>query len=279
QAQQQGTAAEEETSEGIVVTGYGRSDQPTTATGLHLTPIETPQTISVITRQQIDDQALISINDALDFAVGISKKDIDRGRSAISARGFEVQNFQLDGAPFANGNVGFGETSTAIYQRVDLVRGAAGLMHGAGDPSAVVNLVRKHADAATFSGQASLEVASWNRFAATMDLQSPLDAAGAVRVRAVAQAYRQDGFVDREEKKGLVLYAVVDADLGAHTKLSFGASYQRDDRDGVMWAQLPYWYTDGTRTRWPRSKTTGTDWGFWNTTEISGFATLTHDLG
>jgi len=278
-APQQGTAAEEETGEGIVVTGYGRSDQPTTATGLHLTPIETPQTISVITRQQIDDQALISINDALDFAVGISKKDIDRGRSAISARGFEVQNFQLDGAPFANGNVGFGETSTAIYQRVDLVRGAAGLMHGAGDPSAVVNLIRKHADADAFSGQVSLEAASWNRFAGTVDVQSPLDAAGTVRVRAVAQAYRQDGFVDREEKKGLVLYGVVDADLGPRTKLSVGASYQRDDRDGVMWAQLPYWYTDGTRTRWPRSKTTGTDWGFWNTTEISGFATLTHDLG
>ncbi|MEN2712507.1 TonB-dependent siderophore receptor [Sphingomonas sp. NPDC092331] len=282
QASQPGAAAaaeEEETSEGIVVTGYGRSDQPTTATGLHLTPIETPQTISVITRQQIDDQALISINDALDFAVGISKKDIDRGRSAISARGFEVQNFQLDGAPFANGNVGFGETSTAIYQRVDLVRGAAGLMHGAGDPSAVVNLIRKHADADAFSGQVSLEAASWNRFAATVDVQSPLDTAGAVRVRAVAQAYRQDGFVDREEKKGLVLYGVVDADLGPRTKLSVGGSYQRDDRDGVMWAQLPYWYTDGTRTRWPRSKSTGTDWGFWNTTEISGFATLTHDLG
>lgn len=279
EAQQPGTASEGEISEGIVVTGYGRSNQPTTATGLHLTPIETPQTISVITRQQIDDQALISINDALDFAVGISKKDIDRGRSAISARGFEVQNFQLDGAPFANGNVGFGETSTAIYQRVDLVRGAAGLMQGAGDPSAVVNLIRKHADAGTFAGQVSLEAASWNRFAATMDLQSPVDAAGTMRVRAVAQAYRQDSFVDREEKKGLVLYAVADADLDARTKLSFGASYQRDDRDGVMWAQLPYWYTDGTRTRWPRSKTTGTGWGFWNTTEISGFATLTRDLG
>lgn len=269
----------EETGADIVVKGYGRSDQPTTATGLPLTPIETPQTISVITRQQIDDQALISINDALDFAVGISKKDIDRGRSAISARGFEVQNFQLDGAPFANGNVGFGETSTAIYQRVDLVRGAAGLMHGAGDPSAVVNLIRKHADADKFSGQISLEAASWNRFAATVDAQSPLNAAGTIRLRAVAQAYRQDGFVDREQKKGLVLYGVVDADLDALTKLSVGASYQRDDRDGVMWAQLPYWYTDGTRTHWPRSKTTGTDWGFWNTTEISAFATLTRALG
>jgi outer membrane receptor for ferric coprogen and ferric-rhodotorulic acid len=98
-------------------------------------------------------------------------------------------------------------------------------------------------------------------------------------MRAVAQSYRQDGFVDREEKKGLLLYGVLDADLGERTKLSFGASYQRDDRDGVMWAQLPYWYTDGTRTDWPRSKTTGTDWGHWNTTEISAFATLSHDLG
>ena len=276
---QQDTAPEDTATGDIVVTGYGRSNEPTTATGLPLTPIETPQTISVITQQQIRDQALISINDALDFAVGISKKDIDRGRSAISSRGFEVQNFQLDGAPFVNGNVGFGETSTALYERVDLVRGAAGLMHGAGDPSAVVNLIRKHADSSAFAGTVSLEAASWDRFAGTVDVQSPLNAAGTVRVRAVAQAYRQDGFVDREKKKGLVLYGVLDADLGERTKLSFGASYQRDDRDGVMWAQLPYWYSDGTRTDWPRSKTTGTDWGHWNTTEITAFATLTHDLG
>lgn len=273
--QAQPTAETEE----VVVTGYGRSDEPTTATGLPLTPIETPQTISVITQQQIQDQALTSINDALDFTVGISKKDVDRGRSAISARGFEVQNFQLDGAPFVNGNVGFGETSTAQYERVDLVRGAAGLMHGAGDPSAVVNLIRKHADASEFKGYVTLEAGSWDRIAATVDVQSPLNASGTVRARAVAQAYRQDGFVDREKKKGVLLYGVIDADLGERTKLAFGASYQRDERDGVMWSQLPYWYSDGTRTNWPRSKTTGTDWGFWNTTEISAFATLTHELG
>ncbi len=263
----------------IVVTGYGRTDQPTAATGLPLTPLETPQTISVITRQQIDDQALISINDALDFTVGISKKDIDRGRSAISARGFEVSNFQLDGAPFANGNVGFGETSTALYERVDLVRGAAGLMQGAGDPSAVVNLIRKHATEREFSGYAKLEAGSWNRVAATLDIQSPLNAAGTVRARTVAQVYRQDSFVDLEEKKGLILYGVIDADLGERTTVSFGASYQRDERDGVMWAQLPYWFSDGTRTNWPRSKTTGTSWGFWNTTEITAFTTLKHELG
>jgi outer membrane receptor for ferric coprogen and ferric-rhodotorulic acid len=263
----------------IVVTGYGRTDQPTAATGLPLSPLETPQTISVITRQQIDDQAFVSINDALDFTVGISKKDVDRGRSAISARGFEVQNFQLDGAPFENGNVGFGETSTAQYERVDLVRGAAGLMQGAGDPSAVVNLIRKHATEREFAGDISVEAGSWDRFSATLDVQSPLNAAGTVRARAVAQAYKQDGFVDLEKKKGVLLYGVIDADLGDRTTLSVGASYQRDERDGIMWAQLPYWYSDGTRTNWPRAKTTGADWGIWNTTEISAFATLTRKLG
>jgi outer membrane receptor for ferric coprogen and ferric-rhodotorulic acid len=265
--------------EDIVVTGYGRSNEPTTATGLPLTPIETPQTISVITQQQITDQGLTSINDALDFAVGISKKDIDRGRSAISARGFEVQNFQLDGAPFVNGNVGFGETSTAQYERVDLVRGAAGLMQGAGDPSAVVNLIRKHADSSELTGYASLEAGSWSRFAGTLDVQSPLNASGSVRARGVAQAFRQDAFVDGEERKGFLLYGVIDADLGPSTKLSVGASYQRDERSGVSWVQLPYWFSDGTRTDWSRSKTTGADWGHWNTTEISAFVTLTHNLG
>jgi len=270
---------DDETSDTIVVTGYGRTDQPTAATGLPLSPLETPQTISVITQQQMKDQAFNTINDALDFTVGISKKDVDRGRSAITARGFEVQNFQLDGAPFANGNVGFGETSTAQYERVDLVRGAAGLMQGAGDPSAVVNLIRKHATEKEFAGNISLEAGSWDRFAATLDIQSPLNAAGTVRARAVVQAYTQDSFVDLEKKKGLLLYGVIDADLGDRTTLSIGASYQRDERDGIMWAQLPYWYSDGTRTDWPRSKTTGTDWGLWNTTEISAFATLKHKLG
>ena len=277
-AQQPGAAADD-AGDTIIVTAYGRTNDPTAATGLPLSPIETPQTISVITRQQIDDQAFTSINDALDFTVGISKKDVDRGRSAISARGFEVQNFQLDGAPFANGNVGFGETSTAQYERVDLVRGAAGLMHGAGDPSAVVNLIRKHADAEAFKGYVSLEGGSWDRIAATLDAQSPLNAAGTIRLRAVAQAYRQDAFVDREKKQGRLLYGVLDMDLGERTTFSVGASYQRDERDGVLWSQLPYWYSDGTRTDWPRSKTTGTDWGFWNTTEISAFATLSHKLG
>src|SRR3546814_12336551 len=46
-----------------------------------------------------------------------------------------------------------------------------------------------------------------------------------------------------------------------------------------MWAQLPYWYADGSRPGWSRSRTTGAEWNKWDTTEMSAFVSLEQDLG
>ncbi|MGA0605175.1 TonB-dependent siderophore receptor [Phenylobacterium sp. VNQ135] len=256
---------------------YGHADKSTDAAiGLELTPRETPQSIMAITEQQIEDQALSTVSDVLAFATGISAKAVDRGRNTLSARGFEITNFQIDGAPFQTGNVGFDETSTAIYERVEIVRGATGLLNGAGEPSASINLIRKHADSAELTGSLRLEAGTWDRFAATGDVSFALNSAGTVRGRIVAQAYTQDAFVDLEETQGYVFYGVVDADLSERTTLSIGGAYQRDERSGVMWGQLPYWFSDGTRTDWRRSKTTGTDWNQWDTEDQTAFVMLKH---
>lgn len=263
-----------------VVVIYGHAEQASnTAIGLDLTPRETPQSVTAITRQQIEDQGLIKITDVLAFSTGISTKAIDRGRNTLSARGFEITNFQIDGAPFTTGNIGFDETSTAIYERVEIVRGATGLLNGAGDPSASINLVRKHADSRNLTGRLSLEAGSWDRLAATADVSTPITSDGSVRTRFVAQAYDQKSFIDLESKKGYLVYSVVDADLGPSTRLSAGASYQSDERDGVLWGQLPYWFSDGSRTNWSRSKTTGAHWNEWDTSDQNAFVTLQHDLG
>lgn len=261
----------------IVVYGHGEK-ATNAATGLTLTPRETPQSVTAITQQQIEDQGLTSVTDVLAFSTGISSKAIDRGRNTLSARGFEITNFQIDGAPFATGNVGFDETSTAVYERVEIVRGATGLLNGAGEPSASVNLVRKHADSTQLTGSLSLEGGTWERLAATADISTPVSADGSVRARFVGQGYKQDSFVDLESTRGYLLYAVVDADLGARTRLSAGASYQSDERDGVLWGQLPYWFSDGSRTNWDRSKTTGTHWNEWDTSNENAFVMLEHDL-
>jgi outer membrane receptor for ferric coprogen and ferric-rhodotorulic acid len=237
-----------EAADTVVVEGY-KTDESSSATGLKLSLRDTPQSVTVITRERIDDQALTTVGDALRNTTGVSLKPVDRGRNALSVRGFDVNNFQLDGAPVATGNIGLETGGTAMYERVEVVRGATGLMSGSGDPSASINLVRKHADAESFAGTFSAELGSWNQRTATLDLGAPLNSSGSIRGRFVADASRQDAFVDLESTSRSVFYAVVDADLGSRARLSVGASDQRDIRDGVLWASLPYWYSDGTRYR------------------------------
>ena len=262
----------------IIVYGSGIESNKA-ATGLDLTPRETPQSITIITREQIDDQAATTVADVLEYTTGLSVKRVDRGRNLLSARGFDITNFQLDGLPFATGNVGLEESSTAIYGRVEVIRGATGLLQGAGEPSASINMVRKKADARAFEGEINLEAGSWNHFSGMVDVGTPLTADGSVRARFIAEAYSQDAFIDLESSKGFTLYGVIAADLGASTRLSAGASHQRDERNGVMWAQLPYWHSDGSLATWLRSKTTGAKWNEWDTTETAVFVSLEQDLG
>lgn len=247
------------------------------ATGLSLSLRDTPQSVTVITRERMDDQAMATVFDVLRNTTGVSVQPVDRGRSTLAVRGFEVKNFQFDGVPTAvySDDV---NANTVMFDRIEVVRGATGLLSGTGDPSASVNLVRKHANSETLTGSISAELGSWDQQAGTLDVTAPVNEAGSVRTRWVAHASRQDAFVDLESTKNTVFYGVIDADVSTDTRLSVGASDQRDKRSGVLWAGLPYWYSDGTRTDWDRSKTTATRWNQWDVTEQTLFATLEHTL-
>ncbi len=248
------------------------------ATGLTLSLRDTPQSLTVITQQRIKDEAMTSISDALQGTPGVSFKETDRGRNSLSVRGFDIDSFQYDGVPVATGNIG-GETgSTAIYETVEVVRGSTGLLSGAGNPSASINLVRKRANSKVFTGSVEATLGSWQHRGLTLDLSTPLNADGSIRARVVASGQQQDAFIDLENTKRTVLYGAIDADLGPRTRLSVGASDQSDKRNGVYWGGLTYWYADGTRTDWDRSKTTATRWNQWDTRQQTVFGTLSHQF-
>lgn len=251
-----------------------------TATGLNLSLRETPQSITVITQEQINDQNMTTVSDALRSAAGVSIKVVDSVRTDISVRGFNVDSYQYDGVPVPTGNnVNHDLANIAIYDRVEVVRGATGLLNGPGQPSAAINLIRKHANSREFTGSINAEVGRWDRQALTVDLSTPLNSSGTVRGRVVVSGSRQESFIDWEESKNQVFYGVLDADLGDATKLSLGASHQAEDRDDVQWYPLPVWYADGSRTNWDRSKNTAADWSEWLTEEDTAFLTLTHRFG
>lgn len=267
----------------IVVSGkYTIDEQIDTATGLGLTLRETPQSVSVITEQRIRDQNLISIADVIENGVGVTVGEIDDVRNEFFARAFEIRNYQIDSVPTAwtlAGGAGETIADVSIYERVEIVRGATGLLSGAGDPSASVNLVRKHADSADWTGYLNASYGSWNTWRVTGDIGGAVTPDGRIRVRGVARYEQGESYIDLFENEKLVLYGVIDADITDSTLLRAGISHQEGRPDAPAWGALPSFYTDGTFAVWDRSKTASADWSYWDTVNQNIFATLSHDFG
>lgn len=118
---------------------------------------ETPQSVTVITRYRLDDQNLRTVDDALLNAPGIIAEYQSSTERKFYSRGFEIDQVQFDGVPTQRGN-GFSTSyDLAAYDRVEILRGPAGLFNGAGDPGGTINLVRKRpARDAQFQAAASV---------------------------------------------------------------------------------------------------------------------------
>ncbi|QTD46360.1 TonB-dependent siderophore receptor [Ottowia testudinis] len=259
-----------------------RSFTPSTvsgATGLPLSVRETPQSVTVITRERIEAQGMQTVSDAVQATPGVSTALMDGRGESYSARGFGISSIQLDGVPMTWGSgwdAGETRNNLATIDRVEVVRGAAGLLTGAGNPSASINLIRKRADSPTFTGQAQLELGSHQRRAGMLDLSTPLNADASVRARLIGKATARHTFNDRERVANQLLYGVVDADLSAHTRLSVGADWQNNDSSGALWGGLLPWHRDGSRIDWPHGFSLAPRWASWPSQQRSVFGTLEH---
>lgn len=257
-------------------TGLYTTRKSASATGLELSLRETPQTLSVVSRTQMDDFRLDSVNEALSASSGVIVEKVETNRTYYTARGFDVTNFQTDGIgiPFAYGNVA-GDIDTALYDRIDVVYGANGLMSPTGFPSATINFVRKRPTVG-FAAAAGLTVGSWDTYRVQADVSNALVESGAIRGRLVAAREAADSYLDRHSYDKNVFYGVVEAELGSSTGLALGYTQQRNNADSPLWGALPLLHSDGSRTHFDRSTSTAADWSFWDSSIKSAFAELTH---
>lgn len=248
------------------------------ATGLDLSLRETPQSISVITRTQMDDFRLNNINDVLDSAPGISVERVETDRTYYSARGSDITNFQLDGIgmPMPYGLID-GDIDTGVYDRVEVIRGANGLMSATGNPSATVNFVRKR-PTADFNAEVEVSAGSWNNYRLEGDVSGTLNEAGNLRGRAVVIKQDRDSYLDRNRHDKTVLYGILEADIGDHTLLTIGHTYQDNNANGIMWGALPLIDASGNRVHYDVSASSATDWSYWDSRDNRTFAELAHEF-
>ncbi|MEX0180520.1 MULTISPECIES: ferric-rhodotorulic acid/ferric-coprogen receptor FhuE [unclassified Stenotrophomonas] len=277
------TAADPTTLDKVVVKGEraeGYSVRRTSAgTRFDLAPREIPQSVSIISHQRIEDQQLDDIIDVLGNTTGVTSTQSDSERTEFYARGFYIDAYQFDGLPtqmVQNWSYGDSGLDLALYDRVEVVRGATGLLSGAGNPSASVNLIRKHADSAELTGSVSVNVGSWGRTRTTVDVGSALNASGTVRGRVIGSYLDTDAQMDRYNQRKTLGYAVIDADLTPDTQLSVGYDYQQKRANGATWGGFPMLYSDGSATPYDESFNASPNWTYWDTTSKRAFATLQH---
>ena len=249
-----------------------------TATRMGLSMRETPQSVSVVTRQQMDDQALNSVPDILEKVVGVTVGRNDSERATFYARGYTIENFQFDGMPNTLDSSNQYTTAigdSAVYDRVEVVKGATGLLTGAGNPSATINLVRKR-PTSEFAASLNGSVGSWNKLRGVADVGGPLNASGSLRGRVVAAVQNADSYIDYYQRDTRSLYAIVEADLAPRTTLSLGVDYMQSRADGATFGHLPLFYSDGSQTHFRRSLNPAARWSYWDNNSTNTFATLKH---
>lgn len=258
------------------VTVYGEQGTTRSATKLGLTLYETPQTVTAVSRAQMDDFALNNIGDLLDYVPGVTVEEVETNRTYYTARGFDIVNFQYDGVgvPFIGG-LNLGQQDTAIYEKVEVVKGAAGLITGLANPSATINYSRKRpTDDLSMATQLSL--GQWDKVRVDGDVSGALGSK--LRGRAVIAYDDADSYLNRNENRTNLAYGIVEFDLTDTTLLTLGHSYDDNQSQGVLWGALPLVYSDGSPTNYSVSTSNAPDWTFADTEENQTFVEIKQRL-
>lgn len=258
--------------------GSYTSFSSSSSTRLNLTPQETPQSVTVMTRQRMDDQRLYSLSDVLEATVGVTMKPFSLGSDSpqMWARGSSITNFQIDGVPVSASMSNYLQ-STVMYDRVEVVRGATGIMSGLGTPAATINMIRKRPTPEPLTS-VSLEAGSWSRSGLGLDLSRALAEDGSVRGRLVADVKRDGAWTGNYRQDYGVLYGIVEADLGSRTLLTAGFNHISRNTDAPIRAFYQV-YTNGQPTGATRSSGASPDWAYYDHQVNSVFGSIEHRFG
>lgn len=249
------------------------------ATKLNIEAKETPQTINVVTRQQIEDFGLTSTRDVLKNTPGITVSNQETERTSYMARGFEISNILTDGVGFPLSGYNYNNTNpdTYFYDRVEIVKGADSLTNAFGDPSATINNIRKR-PTQEFQASGGLSYGSWDNQRYEADVSGSITPNGKVRGRIMGYEQTGDSYIDRysSEKNGFA--GIVEADLTDSTLLTVGYSQEQNKPNANNWGALPLLDANGKQISYDRSYNPNPDWAHWDNETQNAFVELKQEI-
>lgn len=242
---------------------------------------QTPQSVSVLTSQVIEEQRMTDLADAMKVTPGITVKSNNFRLTDFYSRGFKIENIQIDGAaPMALGTTSGSFYSNKNYDlvefdHVEVLRGSSALFGGTGDPGGMINLVRKR-PLDTYQFKVDLSAGSWDNYRTQFDVTGPLGFDGKLRGRLVAAYTDRQYMLDDRATEKPIIYGILEADLLPDTRLTLGGRSERIHETGSG-IGLPR-YSTGTDLGLSRSTSLTERWSYLDGRSQEVFAKIDHDF-
>lgn len=270
-AEDQSVENAEKAMEEILIVGVRQDRVSQGATGLTLELNETPQSISVISSQQIENFATSNLDDALRMATGITVEKGETNRTSYTSRGFDIKSTQVDGIGLPNSwGLVTGAMDSYGFEEIEVIRGANGQLTGVGNSAGTINYVRKRPKNDN-EGEIGLSIGSYEYKRLEADSSFLLTESGSWAARVVAALEDSESYLQGLKDDRSYLSFVVDGQLTDNSTLAFGASYQDADTQGNMWGGLVFNYSDGSQAEWDVSANPAQDWTKWDTLNTTAF--------
>lgn len=248
------------------------------ATNLPLTIKDTPQTISTIDQDAMRDFATTDTNDALRLGTGLTVDAWETNRTSYSSRGFDIMLTQVDGLGMTNDwGLVVGQDDTYLFDRIELIRGANGLLTGVGNASGTINYVRKRPT--NHDGGEIVVRAGSNDFKrAALDYNKVLTASGTWAARLVVAHEDKDFYLRALHDRRTTLYGVVEGQIGTSGALTAGFTYTDSLQRSPFWGSLTLIRADGTQAEFDSSASPSQDWTRWKLRSANAFVEYAHTL-
>lgn len=224
--------------EALVVTAPNYvSSGSVSATKTQAPLIETPQSITVISRDQIDLLNITSLQDSVRYTAGVTGENYgpDERYDWLTLRGFYPVQY-IDGLQAPIGSVTNIGTDLYGFESVDILKGPASVLYGLSPPGGIVNMISRR-PSTSFGGEIEGQLGEYEHKQIAGDITGPLGANMSGRLTAL---YRDRGTqVDFVDSKRTYIAPALTLDIAAATRITFLGYYQKDEIDGYGGGFLP----------------------------------------
>lgn len=187
-----------------------------------------PQSITVYTDDYIKDRQFVNLDDLAKYTAGLRTLTNDSGRSSIYARGYEYDEFNINGLPAPMASINGTVPMLAPFDRVEIMRGPSGLFNSTSEMGGIVNMVLKR-PTRDFQGSVTGRYGSFDTSYLETDLSGALTSSGNVRGRTVLAQADTNGEVDYNTNTAQNFYGALEFDLTDSTMLSLALLHQKKD--------------------------------------------------